>query len=114
MSYVLTTQECATVDSLSYSFWADLRVMVHQDAVLFYVDSYRTDFEYVACLGIYLDPQSVLEAVENYPGYVNRSKVSTRKGVNSLRGYHKTTPEQRTERIEVAIQYWRENQKAAL
>lgn len=78
MTYELTDAEKQVIDGNVEAFWADLKVMVHNRAVILYVDSHRRDFDYPVILKYCDNPEEVMQAVLDYPGYANRSTASAR------------------------------------
>lgn len=117
MGYELTDEEKKLIDAKAAAFWADMRVMVHLNAVILYVRSSRDSFDYPVCLGIYDHPQEVLAAILEYPGYANRSHVSAANmepgGVATFKAhglYADRTPGEIAALCESAIEYWRKQQ----
>lgn len=78
MIYQLTDAEKKMIDNYAYAFWADFKVMVYERAVILYVDSHRSDFDYPSILRYDDQPEKVMQAVLDYEGYKNRSTASAR------------------------------------
>jgi hypothetical protein len=88
VSYTLSQEEMKTIDSYCDAFWDDVRVIDHKKAVIVFVFSPNSNFDYPHLLGIYDEPDEVIKAIECYPGYVERSQVSAaRMGRGVSRAY---------------------------
>ena len=68
--------------------WVDpMKFMIYKNAVIRYVTTHRSGFDYACCYGIYDDPRPVLQAILNsdeYKGYLesNAKMPSVRPLVN--------------------------------
>jgi hypothetical protein len=78
--YELTQAEKDAITGYAKAFWDDIRVMQYQNAVVLYVEGYRSSFEYVCCLGVYDNPLPVVMAVLASREYLDRSLLSARRG----------------------------------
>lgn len=79
MSYQLTDEQKQIIDAKVAAFCADFKVKVKGNHIILYVDSWRDHEDYPTDLGEFEDPQAVMQAILDYPGYANRSPVSAKR-----------------------------------
>lgn len=115
MSHELTTWEHGFIKRMVDAFWSDTRVTTYKNAVILYVKSHRSAFDYASCMGLYDNPQEVAEAVLQSEEYVNRSPVSAARmpvggAVTSMAYgvYQFSDQELIAKECEAAITYWKE------
>ena len=83
-TYQLTDEQKQIVDNMAFAFWADFKVKVKDRHVILYVDSWNRDEDYPTDLGVFEDPHAVMQAILEYPGYVNRSSVSAKRDMAEI------------------------------
>lgn len=78
----LTEEQKAVIDSNARAFWADFKMRLKGNEIEFYVDTTFGE-RYCKSMGVFDNPNAVLQSFLDYPGYVNRSPVSAKSIVTS-------------------------------
>lgn len=100
--------------------WVDpMRFMVYKNAVIRYVKTHRSGFDYAVCYGLYDDPTEALEAILNsdeYQAYLGwNAKIPSNAGLVSAMIkdglYEFGGSDHIASKCEAAIAYWHKTQK---